>query len=145
MQRPGAVLLRFSPVLFLVATLTLAAQKSGGATGAGSGTGSRPASPPRVPTTNYPVDSTGTPIGSADSVYNFPSPSGTPVDPMLARLLRQERQKQVVRDTDRLVRLTSEYQAEVKASGANGPSAITEKHLKEIEKLAHEVRTTLAQ
>ena len=58
------------------------------------------------------------------------------------RLHRQERQKQVVKDTDRLLKLTADYQHEISETGQ---TAQTEKHLREIEKLAHEVRTTLTQ
>ena len=68
------------------------------------------------------------------------------VDPERAalydRLHRQERQKQVVKDTDRLVKLTTEFEKEVKATGQ---TAETERHLRDIEKLAHEVRATLVQ
>ena len=145
MQRLGALALRFSPVLVLTTAFCLPAQKSGAGTGTsgGAGTGTRPPLPTPAPSYgNYPINSGNDPLGLRNPTYNFPTSSGPQVDPMLARLLRQERQKQVVRDTDRLVRLTSQYQAEVKASGT---TATTEKHLKEIEKLAHNVRTTLTQ
>ena len=68
------------------------------------------------------------------------------IDPQRAalydRLRRQERQKQLVKDTDRLVKLTSEYQVKVK--GSEDP-ADAQKRLAEIEKLARRLRTTQVQ
>ncbi|WP_419806868.1 hypothetical protein [Terriglobus sp.] len=142
MPRPIALATWLMSMVVLAMPLGLHAQKGGAGTGAGSSTGSRPPLPPPAPGSKFPTYSGGNPIYIPGSSANYPVSSGPPIDSMLARLLKQERQKQVVRDTDRLVALTAQYQAEVKATG---PTTATNKQLKTIEKLAHEVRTTLMQ
>ena len=144
---PRCVAVAFVPfvVLAFAAATPVSAQKAG--SGSSGGTSHAPAAPSPAP---RPASS-GTSSGNTSTYpygygYGYPYGSTDGVDPERAalydRLHRQERQKEVVKDTDRLVKLTTEYQNEVKATGQ---TAETEKHLREIEKLAHNVRTTLMQ
>ena len=58
------------------------------------------------------------------------------------RFQRLERQKRVVKETNDLVSLTTEYQHLLQT---DGKTAETERNLRQIEKLARDVRTTLVQ
>jgi hypothetical protein len=143
MLGPDWVFLRHTGVLcaaLLALSICAPAQKSSSS----SGTGGHPAPMP-APT---PVRSNGSPSYNPIAAGGFNSPffnmgmSSPEQVTVYNRLQRQERHKRVVKDTERLVALTSEYQH---ALTEQGQTAETDRKLREIEKLAREVRTTLVQ
>ncbi|GAA3765045.1 hypothetical protein [Terriglobus aquaticus] len=143
--------------LLLCVALPLAAAVSASGQKGGSSGGGHPAPAPAPAPTPSPVRSPGntggvygsSPYGSSPyAPYGINSPffGGSDVTPQQAslysRLQRQERQKRIVTDTNKLVALTSEYQH---ALQQGGQTPDTDRKLRDIEKLARNLRATLVQ
>lgn len=75
---------------------------------------------------------------------NIGEPEGPPLNPQMqqdqARMRNNERQKQLVADTDKLLALATQLKADVDKSNRDTLSIDVIKKAEEIEKLAHSVR-----
>ena len=90
--------------------------------------------------TTYPQ-----PLGQAVGGIDNNIPAGSPTDDeKILRTLNADRQKSLVSDTDKLLRLVNELNAEI---ARTGPSSLTDAELRrlaEIEKLAHNVKDKMS-
>ncbi len=78
----------------------------------------------------------GQPVGGMDDI-----PRGNPVqNERLIRALNADRQKSLISDTNKLIRLVNELNAEIASTGPDSLTADQLHKLAEIEKLAHNVK-----
>lgn len=85
------------------------------------------------------------PIGQPVGGIGNDIPAGSPQDDeKLLKALNADRQKSMVSDTNKLLRLTNELNAEIARTGPNSLSDNELRSLAEIEKLAHNVKDKMS-
>lgn len=75
---------------------------------------------------------------------NGPLGNEAPMDPKRVRLLNAERQKEMVSDTDKLLQLAKELNAEVTDASANGMTDAQLRKVMEIAKLARSIKEKMS-